>query len=202
MAQNNIITAERRRMAPYIERVNGFTAREELRGAFDGAAGRYLLGRIDDTEFRAITAELIRDAAGLTAEQDRKADARQPWATVPTDGSGGLTRWQWALLGVIVVTCLLAMVRITGLIWQDWSTVDESRDPVPVTVAGTPAGVGAPDRDAARELIMEGAYLSWQAQGGCSQGPAECERVLREINANPYGVRFFEDGTAFAPGRE
>jgi hypothetical protein len=83
------------------------------------------------------------------------------------------------------------------------SNPDAPDRPVPpVTVVGTPAGAGEPDRDAARELIMQGAYLSWQAYQECGQGPEACERVLWEVNNNPYGVRFFEDGSAFVPGRE
>lgn len=202
MDTHRIISAERRRLAPHIERVNGFNARGDFLAGFEREAGRFALGRVDETQFRTTVGEMIRDAAGVASGQDREADDRQPWATMPTDGSGRLARWQWALVGAVMAACFLATVRIAGLIWQDWSTADVPGKPVPVTITGVPAGAGDPDRDAARELIIEGAYLSWQAQDGCAQGPAECERILREVNVNPYGVRFFEDGSAFVPGRQ
>lgn len=57
----------------------------------------------------------------------------------------------------------------------------------------------APDAPRAdtRELIIQGGYLSWQAADACggTADRAECARVLREVNANPYGVRVLEDGS-------
>jgi hypothetical protein len=201
--QQNVITTERRRLAPHIERVNGRDIREGFREIFDRAASRYALGKIDGPEFAEIVNELIRDAAGTAAGQDRETDAREPWATMPVDGSGRLGSAERVVFGVIGAGCVAVLLMVAWLLGTFGSNPDAPDRPVPpVTVVGTPAGAGEPDRDAARELIMQGAYLSWQAYQECGQGPEACERVLWEVNNNPYGVRFFEDGSAFVPGRE
>jgi hypothetical protein len=201
--QQNVITAERRRLAPHIERVNGRDVRESFREIFDRAAGRYVLGKIDGPEFAEIVNELIRDAAGTAAGQDRETDAREPWATMPVDGSGQLRTSERVVVGVIGAGCVAVLLMVAWLLGTFGNNPDAPDRPVlPVTVVGTPAGAGDPDRDAARELIIEGAYLSWQAYTECGQGPAECEQALRDVNRNPYDVRFYEDGSAVAQGRE
>lgn len=174
---------------------------------FGAAAARYRAARSEGPaarEFAGIVRELERDAQGSLINFPREIPApveREPWATMPTDGSDRLTGWQWALIGTVLVAVLLVIVRIIGLIWSDWTAADRTADPVPVSVVGTPAEPGTPDRDAARELIIEGAWLSWQAYTECGEGPAQCDAVLREVNANPYGVHFFEDGSAVDPAR-
>lgn len=198
-----LITSERSRLERALRRVNGATVRREFRAALDGAAGRYALGRLDETGFRAVVGELVRDAEGTAVQQDREAD-RTAWATMPRDGSGRLTlpeRITYSLIGAACAAALVLLAWTTGLIGGSDTDADAPAQTVPVSVVGTPAGPGTPDADAARELIIEGAWLSWQAYTECGEGPAECDAVLREVNANPYGVHFFEDGSAVDPAR-
>lgn len=182
--------------------------------AFGAAAARYRAARSEGPaarEFAGIVRELERDAAGtandpklrrgadVPEEYPLPAAERQPWATMPTDGSGRLAvaeRVVYVLTGAAVAAVLL----ILGFLISGHGDAREI-PAAPLTVTGAPAGAGEPDRDAARELIIEGAWLSWQAYTECGEGPAQCDAVLREVNANPYGVHFFEDGSAVDPAR-
>lgn len=185
---NKIVTAERSRLAPFIERLSGSEMRVDFRDAFESAAGRYALGRIDVAEFRAVVGELIRDAAGTSAGQDRAADARSPLAP-PAER---LTVPERVVYGAIGVGCVLVLVWLAYLLSGFGSFPDAPAYPsvvpaVNVTDNGTDA----------RELITRGAYWSWAAADGCGRGPAECDRVMREVNgeAYAYGLRVFEDGS-------
>jgi hypothetical protein len=177
---------------------------------FGAAAARYRAARSEGPaarEFAGIVRELERDAQGSLSSFPREVPApapvaRKPWATMPTDGSDRLTlpeRITYALIGAACVAALVLLAWTTGLIGG--SDADAGAPVQPVSVVGIPAGPGTPDRDAARELIIEGAWLSWQAYTECGEGPAQCDAVLREVNANPYGVHFFEDGSAVDPAR-
>lgn len=202
MDTNKIITGERARLERALKCVKGADNRETFRATLDRAAGRYALGRMDAGEFRAVAGELVRDADGTAAQQEREADAA-PWATMPTDGSGSLGRIGRVVVALTLAACLVAAGWIGALVatGADAREAPAGSAQVPVTVTGLPAGPGMPDRDAARELIIEGAWLSWHTYTECGQGPAACDAVLRDVNANPYGVHFFEDGSAVDPAR-
>lgn len=136
MDTNKIVTVERARLAPFIERVSGADMRESFRDAFDGAAGRFALGKIEAPEFRAIVHELTRDAAGTASQQDRDAGTarvwgtganapenvtREPrgrarWAVWPTDGSGTLTAVERIVYGVTAVLVAAVLVWVGVLI--------------------------------------------------------------------------------------
>lgn len=60
-----------------------------------------------------------------------------------------------------------------------------------VMVAG--AVPGAQDGGAA----VQGGAWSRDVSDACGRGPAECDRVLREVNADAsrYGIRVYEDGS-------
>lgn len=192
-----------------------FTAlRDDMCGhfweTFGAAAARYRAARSEGPaarEFAGIVRELERDAQGSLSGFPREIPApvkREPWTTMPTDGSGRLTlpeRITYSLIGAACVVALVLLAWTVGLIGGSDADAGRPAGTVPVSVVGTPAGPGTPDRDAARELIIEGAWLSWQAYTECGEGPAQCDRALREINANPYGVHFFEDGSAVDPAR-
>jgi hypothetical protein len=194
-----LVSSQRARLAPDIEQISGTEMREDFRGAFENAAGRFALGRIDAGEFRAVVGELIRDASGTAYQQDRAAeraaalpdpDARAPWATMPTDGSGTLTVPERVVYGVIGAACLFVLVMIawtTGMIGG--SSPDAPRTPSQVV------------SDA--DMITQGGYWSWAVADGCARGPAECDAVLRDVNgaAQHYGVRVWEDGTISPVGR-
>lgn len=194
----------RERLTPEFDRL-----RSDMCGhfweTFGAAAARYRAARSEGAaarEFAGIVRELERDARGSLASFPREIPAppeREPWATMPTDGSGRTTtveRVVYTLTGAAVAAVLL----ILGFLVSGYGDAREV-PAAPLAVTGAPAGAGEPDRDAARELIIEGAWLSWQAYTECGQGPAQCDAVLREVNANPYGVHFFEDGSAVDPAR-
>jgi hypothetical protein len=169
----------------------GAAAAAYRRARSEGPAGR---------EFAGVVGELIRDAKGTASSATLRrgaplpaeygAPAREPWATMPTDGSGRLTlpeRITYGLGGAATLAALIMVAWILGL-FGSTAHADEGYGPTP------PAGVSATD-ERARDLIIEGGYLSWQASNGCGQGPAECDRALREANANPYGITVMEDGS-------
>lgn len=200
MESVQIARTYRVRLSRELERVSGREMREHFRRTFEETVARLALGRIDGAEFREIADELIRDARGTAAQQDRTADG-QPWATMPTDGSGRVGPFARWVFGLTAAACLVAVGLTVALVWPDRAATERPADPVPVSVVGSATGQGTPDPDAARELIIEGAWLSWQAYTECGEGPAECDAILREVNANPYGVHFFEDGSAVDPAR-
>lgn len=185
---HKIITAERSRLAPFIERVNGAEMRDGFRQDFEGAASRLALGRIDIPEFRAVVAELIRDAAGTAAVQDREAAARFPLAP-PAER---LTVPERVVYSAIGVGCVLVLLWLGYLLSGFGSSPD-----VPAYPSVVPAVNVTDNGTDARELITRGAYWSWAAADGCGRGPAECDRVMREVNgeAYAYGLRVFEDGS-------
>jgi hypothetical protein len=162
---------------------------------FGAAAARYRAARSEGPaarEFAGIVRELERDAQGSLGSFPREIPApveREPWATMPTDGSDRLTlpeRITYALIGAACMAALIMIAWTTGLIGGSDANAAESTMP--------PAGVSATD-DRERELIIEGGYLAWQAWTECGNGPAACDAALRELNANPYGVTVMEDGS-------
>ena len=79
------------------------------------------------------------------------------------------------VLATVVIAA--ALIHVTYL-WSGYATAPD-----------------APRADT-RELIIQGGYLSWQVTDACTPADrAECARVLREVNENPYGVRVLEDGS-------
>lgn len=64
-----------------------------------------------------------------------------------------------------------------------------------LAVAIMSAQGAARDRD--RDMLSRGGEWSWSVANGCAEGPATCERVLREVNADAstFGLRVYEDGS-------
>lgn len=170
--------------------------------AFGAAAAAYRSARTEGPaadRFAGVVRELIRDARGTASDpvlcrgaelpEEYGAPARQPWATMPTDGSGALTLRERITYGLTGAACLAALVMVAWVLGI-FGTDAHAEESAP----SAPAGVSAPsERD--RDLIIEGGYMSWAAADGCAQGPAECDRILRELNANAYGLDVMEDGT-------
>lgn len=188
----DIIAAERRRLAPHIERVSGAEMRAEFQAIFNNVAGTFARGGYDVGEFRGIVGELIRDAAGTAAQQDRAADSagvREPWATMPQDRSGRMSLPERIVTGLIATTCLAALA-VMGWTLGLFGGSDAN---VPSPAPRTPAAV-VQDAD----LITRGGYWSWSVAESCGmQRPAECDATLRKVNgaARQYGLRVFEDGS-------
>lgn len=191
---NRIIATESAALAPVVERVNGKNMRADLMETFGSAAGAFARGRYSREEFHGITKSLIGDAWHLITEQDQKAEGftlagpehgkREPWATMPTDGSGRLQWIDRVVIWTTVVGIVLALAWVAGLRVGHVRGEDSRTAPVSVSTA---------ERD--RELIIQGGSMSWAAFTECGNGPAACDAILRELNANPYGVRVFEDGS-------
>ncbi|QBZ72221.1 hypothetical protein SEA_KRADAL_335 [Streptomyces phage Kradal] len=220
MDTNKIVTVERARLAPFIERVSGADMREGFRDAFDGAAGRFALGKIEAPEFRAIVHELTRDAAGTASQQDRDAGTARVWgtgtnapenvtrarrwATWPTDGSGRLgpvERVVYIVTAVLVAVVLVWVGVLVGKHGSGGSVGAGVSGAAPVAAeSDTPPANVSGDRE--RELIIEGGYLAWQAWTECGNGPAACHDALRELNANPYGITVMEDGSLIESDRD
>lgn len=112
--------------------------------------------------------------------------SRDPWATMPRDGSGRMNPAERVLYAVTATACL-AVLMIVGFLFAG---VGSSPDAVP---AGSPAAEIVSDAD----MITQGGYWSWAVADGCARGPAECDQALKEVNAaaSAYGLRVFEDGT-------
>lgn len=186
----NVITSERRRLAPFIDRLNGRDAREGYRAIFENAAGRFALGKIDGPEFTGIVGELIRDASGDAAQQDRDAD-REAWATMPTDGSGHMGRAERVVVFLAGVFSAVVLVWIGLLMAGVFGTSPDA------PAAPLPMATAADMRETDTALITRGAYWSWEAFTECGNGPAACDAVLRDVNrqAHAYGVHVWEDGS-------
>lgn len=190
-----IITAERGRMVPHIERLAGIETRDSFWGAFESAASRFALGKLDAPEFRAVVGELTRDAAGAAAQQDRNADtgtdAREPWATMPTDGSGQMGRAERAVVFLTGVVSAVVLVWIGFLIT---GVVGTSPDAPALNI---PAATVADMREADTDMITRGAYWSWEAAAECGRGNVSCDAALARINgeAARYGLHVWEDGS-------
>lgn len=198
-----IITAERGRLVPHIERLAGIETRDSFWGAFESAASRFALGKLDAPEFRAVVGELTRDASGTAAQQDRNADTgapcgavadttvRNPWATMPTDGSGTMGRAERAVVFLTGVVSAVVLVWIGFLIT---GMVGTSPDAPPLNI---PAATAADMREADTDMITRGAYWSWEAAQECARGDRSCDAALARINgeAARYGLHVWEDGS-------
>lgn len=186
-----IITAERARLAPHVDRVSGMDMRDSLWGGFESAASRFALGKLDAPEFRAVAGELVRDAAGTASQQDRDADAgaREPWATMPTDGSGVMGR---AERTVVFLTGVLSAVVLVWLGFLVTGMFGTSPDAPPAYI---PAATAADVRET--DMITRGAYWSWEAATECGRGNVSCDTALARINgeAARYGLHVWEDGS-------
>lgn len=178
----------------------------EARGfweAFGAAAAAYRRARAEGPaarEFAGIVQELRRDARGtiLTIEREREraaveyppVPAREPWATMPTDGSERLTlpeKIVYSLIGAACVVALLVMGWTFGVIGGS-----DADAPAPADTR-TPSQVVS-DAD----LITQGGYWTWEVTETCGMRPAaECHATLREVNdaARHYGLKVFEDGS-------
>jgi hypothetical protein len=199
--ENKIVSVERARLAPFVERVNGGEMRESFRDAFERAAGRYMLGRIEAREFRGITGELIRDAAGTAAQQDRDAGTAKLWGTAET--SGKRSRWAvWptdgsARLNVAerVVYAVTGAVSVVVLVWLGFLMAGVLGTSPDAPALNIPTATVADKRDA--DMLTRGASWSWSAYTECGNGPASCDAVLAEVNreARAYGLHVWEDGS-------
>lgn len=155
-------------------------ARDEIRGQRD---------------FAAAVHGLTADARGDLASQKRDAEireippmpSRQPWATMPTDGSGRVSAAERILYAVTGTLCIAVLLAVAFL----------------VSGAGSsPNAPGADTRRAAQvvsdaDMITQGGYWSWSVADGCARGPVQCHAALRDANAEaaPYGLKVWEDGS-------
>lgn len=115
------------------------------------------------------------------------------YAMWPTDGSGRPTPAERALYLVTATLCAVVLIWIGHLVAGHLMAGHDA-------TAGT-SGNGQTDMrrgttERERQLIIEGAYLSWSVADGCVRGTRECRDALREANANPYGIKILRDGTA------
>jgi hypothetical protein len=181
----NIIGSARAELTPMFATLPDAEG-DVLREAFTVAARQYRGGKIGRETFAALCEEFRADAARIAtgdgpaleevtpAQRAAEAAERGPWATMPTDGSGRMNRAERVLYAVVAVASLAVLA------WLAIMTVGI-------------AGQRSAEHD--RQMIIEGGYLSWQVADGCGQGPEQCHKVLREVNANPYGIRVMEDGS-------
>lgn len=159
---------------------------------FGEVAARYRGARDESRgqrDFAAACHGLMADARGDLAREAREIPpmpSRDPWATMPRDGSGRMNPAERVLYAVTATACL-AVLMIVGFLFAG---VGSSPDAVP---AGSPAAEIVSDAD----MITQGGYWSWAVADGCARGPAECDQALKEVNAaaSAYGLRVFEDGT-------
>lgn len=138
-----VIRAEWGGLAPLVDKVNGREARDEMRAVFESAADAYARGRYNDAEFRGIVGELIRDASGMIAQQDRSADAypalvtvpagRGPWAVMPRDGDAVARAASRVLLWVVMACATLAALWVVVLTVR---MVTDAGDDVPADTPG------------------------------------------------------------------
>lgn len=115
-----------------------------------------------------------QDSPALERIPSEESAKRRPWATMPTDGSGRLTRAERVLYMIFAAVGMVALVWTAALATGITQHHNAAHD---------------------RQMIIQGGYLSWQAADGCGRGPAQCRATLREANANRYGVRVMEDGS-------
>lgn len=120
--------------------------------------------------------------------------SREPWAGMPTDGSGRLTAPERVVYGLIGAACVAALVILGFLVSGFGSSPDAA--PLPDRI-GAAAVVATDTREADRDLIMTGAYWSWEAAAECGRGPVSCDAALARINREsaPYGLHVWEDGS-------
>lgn len=200
---DKFVSSQRARFAPYVEQLSGTEMREDFRGAFENAAGRYALGRMDGTEFRAVVGELIRDASGTAYRQDRAAARAAehgspfpdpdgtPWATMPVDGSGRMGRAERAVVFLTGVASVIVLVWLGFLASGVFGTSPDA------PAVNLPAATVADARDVNTDMITRGAYWSWEAATECARGDRSCDAALARINgeAAPYGLHVWEDGS-------
>jgi hypothetical protein len=117
MEKARTVAVERGKLAPFVDRISGRGTREDFWGAFDGAAGRFALDRIEITEFRAVVNELMRDASGTAAQQDHAADVAggREWPVMPVDGSGRMGAGERVVVALTAVACTLVLLWVAFL---------------------------------------------------------------------------------------
>lgn len=167
---------------------------------FGEAAAEFRRNRNEEAgraRFAGVCRELTRDAKGTANNPEYRRsvpdDVRER-ATVPplAPPAERLTLPERVVYTVTGIACTLVLVWIGYLISGHAFPSDAPASPSVVpTVNVTDNGTDV------QELITRGAYWSWAAADGCGRGPAECDRVMREVNgeAYPYGLRVFEDGS-------
>ncbi len=126
--------------------------------------------------------------------------SREPWATMPADGSGTASTAERVVTAILTAACTLVLVWVA---WLVWSPGTASAPP-----ASAPAAGSAPVRDAGTvlreaDLIMRGGSWSQETAKGCAAGPAACDVALREVNgeASLYGLMVMEDGSIAVAGK-
>ncbi len=153
------------------------------RGARDESRGQ--------RDFAAACHGLTLDARGDLAREAREIPpmpSRQPWATMPTDGSGRMNPAERILYAVTGTLCLVVLV-VVGFLASGAGSSPDTPD------AGDSRSAAQTVSDA--DMITRGGYWSWQVADGCARGPAECHTVLRDVNAQAahYGLKVMEDGS-------
>lgn len=187
---------------------------------FGAAAAAYRGARSEGPAahtFAGVVGELIRDAKGTASDPQYRRGAplpaeygaparesrevppmpsREPWATMPTDGSETLTLPERIVYGFVGAACVAVLVIIGFLVSGFGSSPDA---PAPADMRT--AGQVVTDAD----LITQGGYWSWDVAESCGMRvPAECHKTLREVNAaaERYGLKVWEDGTISPIGRD
>lgn len=165
---------------------------------FGEIAARYR-GARDETrgqrDFAAAIHGLTADARGDLASQERAEirevppmPSRQPWATMPTDGSGAMGPAERILYAVTGTVCV-AVLMIVGFLLSGHAMSADAPD------AGDTRSASQVVSNA--DMITQGGYWSWQAADACGRGHTECAATLREVNmaASQYGLKVWEDGS-------
>lgn len=154
-------------------------ARDEIRGQRDFAAAIH---------------GLTADARGDLAREAREIQevppmpSRQPWATMPLDGSGRMGPAERILYAVTGTVCV-AVLLIVGFLFSGHA--------FPSDAPGAGDGRSASQVVSDADKITQGGYWSWQAADACGRGHTECAAMLREVNAaaSHYGLKVWEDGS-------
>lgn len=205
------IEAARERVTPLFEGL-----REDMTAhfweTFGAAAASYRGARSEGPagrEFAGIVRELERDAKGTAHSSEMRRGApvpaeygmpetdtrevppmpsRQPWATMPTDGSGAMGPAERILYAVTGTVCV-AVLMIVGFLLSGHAMSADAPD------AGDTRSASQVVSDA--DMITQGGYWSWQAADACGRGHTECAATLREVNmaASQYGLKVWEDGS-------
>ena len=197
------LETQRGTVAPYFEGL-----REDMAAhfweTFGAAAAAYRGARSESvaaTTFAGVCRELIRDAKGTASDAkyvrgasipDEWPVSVQPWATMPTDGSGRMGSVERVVVFAVGVLSALILVWL-GLLT---SGVFGSSPDAPAA-APLPMATAADVRESDTDMITRGAYWSWEAYTECGNGPAACDAVLRDVNreAHAYGLHVWEDGS-------
>jgi hypothetical protein len=166
---------------------------------FGAAAQRYRDARGSDKgarEFAGVCRGLKQDAMGAANNPLNLRPVREPWATMPVDGSGRLSTLERVAYGAIGAACMVALLFM-GWTLGIFGGVSPDAPAAPALTSATVADTGADVDMRDREMITRGSYWSWAAADGCARGTVECDRALREVNGEAalYGLHVWEDGS-------